>query len=162
MVRVHIVPGYGFHAQYRLTFQLSSSPRQALWLAAPTGGLQLAPRDVNRDRFVDVVVTTAWTNQPVAVLLNDGRGHFSAANPNSFPWAFSTSGDSLVSTTVEIIDATAALLSRHLLGHYEQTYRVSTPHRVTAACVSATSRSWLFYTIESIRNRPPPLPIHLS
>jgi hypothetical protein len=128
---------------------------------APTGGLQLTSRDVNGDHFVDVVVTTAWTNQPIAVLLNDGRGNFSPSNPAAFPGAFSASRNFLASTTDEISDATPALLSRQLLGQYKQRHGIPTPHGLTAASGTTSSRGWLFYAIESIRNRPPPPPIHL-
>src|SRR5216683_3210378 len=63
-------------AHYWIAFQLSSGPRQTLGITAPTGGLQITSRDVNGDSFLDVVVTTAWTNRPVAVLLNDGQGRY--------------------------------------------------------------------------------------
>src|SRR5215467_7387675 len=70
-------------AQYWIAFQLSSGPRETL-INAPTGGLQITSRDVNGDDFLDVIVTTAWTNRPVAVLLNDGRGNFRVSNPSTF------------------------------------------------------------------------------
>ena len=60
---------------YWIAFQLSRGSRQILGVTAPTGGLQITSRDVNGDSFLDVVVTTAWTNRPVAVLLNDGQGN---------------------------------------------------------------------------------------
>jgi len=161
VVKVQSVLSHGLGTRYRLTFQLSSGPQQTLCLRAPTGGLQLTSRDVNGDHFVDVVVTTAWTNQPIAVLLNDGRGNFSPSNPATFPGAFSASRDFLASTTDEITEATPALLSRQLFAQYKQRYGISTPHDLTAACVSSPSRGWLFYAIESIRNRPPPPTIHL-
>jgi len=76
---------------YWIAFQLSSGPRQTLGITAPNGGLHITSRDVNGDDFLDVVVTTAWTNRPVAVLLNDGQGKFRASSPSAFPGAFTPS-----------------------------------------------------------------------
>lgn len=70
--------------RYWIHFQLSSGPRQNFALSAPMGGLHIAPRDVNGDNRPDLVVTSAWEHQPVAVLLNDGHGHFTARDPASF------------------------------------------------------------------------------
>src|SRR6266851_2252006 len=89
-------------AHYWIAFQLSSGPRQTLGITAPTGGLQITSRDVNGDSFLDVVVTTAWTNRPVAVLLNDGQGNFRASSPSAFPGAFTTSEKSWACTTDEV------------------------------------------------------------
>jgi hypothetical protein len=58
--------------QYWIAFHLSSGARQTLGITAPTGGLRITSRDVNGDDFPDIVVTTAWADRPVAVLLNDG------------------------------------------------------------------------------------------
>ena len=60
------------HTVYRIAIELSSGARSTLNIAAPDGGLQLSSRDVNGDDWPDVIVTTAWTQRPVAVLLNDG------------------------------------------------------------------------------------------
>src|SRR5260370_21937766 len=100
-------------AHYWIAFQLSSGPRQTLGITAPTGGLQITSRDVNGDSFLDVVVTTAWTNRPVAVLLNDGQGNFRASSPSAFPVAFTTSEKSWACTTDEVKDATPVLLPRY-------------------------------------------------
>lgn len=73
---------------YWIQFQLTASGRQAIQLVAPPGGLTIEARDVNGDHAVDLVLTTAWFNQPVAVLLNDGHGRFTRAEPSEFPGAF--------------------------------------------------------------------------
>ena len=69
---------------YRIQFQLSTAGRQSIQLVAPPGGLRIEARDVNGDHAVDLVFTTAWFRQPVAILLNDGRGSFSRADPTAF------------------------------------------------------------------------------
>jgi hypothetical protein len=87
------------NASYRIQFQLTSAGRQFIQLVAPAGGLQIEARDVNGDHAIDLVLTTAWSRQPVAILLNDGHGGFSRAEPTAFPRAFSDSGTNWVSTT---------------------------------------------------------------
>jgi hypothetical protein len=76
------------NALYWIAFHLSSGPRRSLGVAAPAGGVEIAPLDVNADGYLDVVVTTHWTRRPVAVLLNDGRGNFRLSSPASFSQAF--------------------------------------------------------------------------
>ena len=69
-------------ARYSIRFQLTSGRAQSVPVDAPLGGLQLSTRDVNGDSALDLVVTTAWWHRPVAVLLNDGRGHFTVVAPS--------------------------------------------------------------------------------
>jgi len=76
---------------YWIQFQLSTAGRQFIQLVAPPGGLRVEARDVNGDHAVDLVFTTTWFRQPVAILLNDGHGSFSRAEPNAFPGVFSES-----------------------------------------------------------------------
>jgi hypothetical protein len=79
------------HTDYWIQLDLSATQRQFIRLAAPAGGLQIEARDVNGDHAVDLVLTTAWFRQPVAILLNDGHGGFSRVEPVAFPGAFSES-----------------------------------------------------------------------
>jgi hypothetical protein len=72
-------------ARYWIGFQLSSGPQQMIGVNAPVGGLNITSRDVDGDQSLDLIVTTAWFNQPVAVLLNDGHGNFTLTNPSAFP-----------------------------------------------------------------------------
>jgi len=76
---------------YWIQLQLSATGRQTFRIVAPLGGLQIASRDVNGDNAPDLVLTTAWLGQPVAILLNDGHGNFSQVEPAAFPEAFSES-----------------------------------------------------------------------
>ena len=73
---------------YWIQFQFSASGRESVRLVAPAGGLGIEARDVNGDHAVDLIFTTAWFRQPVAILLNDGHGRFSRAEPAAFPGAF--------------------------------------------------------------------------
>jgi hypothetical protein len=76
---------------YWVELQLTMAGTQAIRVVGPTGGLQVAVRDVNGDQIPDLVLTTAWRDQPVAILLNDGHGSFSRVGPEAFPDAFHAS-----------------------------------------------------------------------
>lgn len=76
---------------YWVQFQLTTGRPQAIRVAAPTGGLQVATWDVNGDHVPDLVLTTTWGNQAVAVLLNEGNGSFSRLDPSAYPAAFRAS-----------------------------------------------------------------------
>jgi hypothetical protein len=104
---------------YKIAIELSSGVRSTLNIAAPDGGLQLTSRDVNGDDQLDVVVTTAWTKRPVAVLLNDGQGNFKELSPEQFPGAFPDSDSSLASTNSEVRDTPGAILSRYETGNFK-------------------------------------------
>lgn len=127
--------------QYWIAFQLSGGSRQTLGITAPTGGLQITSRDVNGDSFLDVVVTTAWTNRPVAVLLNDGRGNFRTSKPAAFPGAFAAPDKSWASTTEEIKDPTAVLFPRYSTGNCPEGSSFSLPRNVMRLLVPEASRS---------------------
>ena len=102
--------------RYWIAFQLSGRSGQTVSVMAPTGGLRITARDVNGDSFLDVVITTLWTNKPVAVLLNDGLGNFTTTNPSEFQSAFAAPETSCTSAADEIRDATALLYSRSIPG----------------------------------------------
>jgi hypothetical protein len=90
---------------YWIQLELSATGRQFIRLAAPAGGLQIEARDVNGDHAVDLVLTTAWFRQPVAILLNDGHGGFSRVEPTAFPGAFSESDTNCFSIANLAMDA---------------------------------------------------------
>ena len=90
---------------YWIQLQLSAVGRQTFQIVAPVGGLQIVARDVNSDHALDLVLTTTWLRQPVAILLNDGHGTFSRVDPDAFPEAFNESKTSWGSTTEHAMDA---------------------------------------------------------
>jgi len=100
------------NTRYWIAFHLSGRSSQTVGITAPAGGLQIISQDVNGDSFPDVIVTTAWTNKPVAILLNDGLGNFRSSSPSEFQNAFTTSETSWTLAADEIRDATALLLVR--------------------------------------------------
>jgi len=93
---------------YSIQLQLSAAGMQTIRIVAPVGGLQIAARDVNGDRALDLVLTTAWLKEPVAILLNDGHGSFSRVEPAAFPAAFSKSEADKASSVQQVTDAVAA------------------------------------------------------
>jgi hypothetical protein len=90
---------------YRIQLHLSAAGSQFFQITAPIGGLQIVSRDVNGDNALDLVLTTTWLRQPVAILLNDGHGSFTRVDPDAFPEAFSESGTTWSSTTDSATDA---------------------------------------------------------
>jgi hypothetical protein len=71
-------------AQYLIEIHLSEGGGQSLRLIAPFGGLLITPKDVTGDGNLDLVVRSARSRAPIAVFLNDGRGHFSWASVSLF------------------------------------------------------------------------------
>jgi hypothetical protein len=84
---------------YSIRLQLSASGRHAIQLLAPSGGLLIEARDVNGDRAVDLVLSTAWLRQPVAIFLNDGHGSFSRVEPTALPGAFANTAANRASSS---------------------------------------------------------------
>jgi hypothetical protein len=80
-----------------IELRLSAAGRQSIHLPALVGVVEA--RDANGDGAVDLVFSTAWSRQPVALYLNDGHGHFSRAEPAAFPGAFSSSNNNWDSTS---------------------------------------------------------------
>jgi hypothetical protein len=81
-----------FFTDYWIHLQLSASGTQSIQIIAPSGGLLIAAQDVNNgNHFIDLVLTTAWSRQPVAILINDGQGRFSRVEPKAFPEVFTNS-----------------------------------------------------------------------
>jgi hypothetical protein len=84
LATVEIARFNSLHSRYWISFQLSKGRLQTIGVTGPAGGLVLLARDVNGDRALDLVLVTAWRHELVAVLLNDGQGNFSAAEPAQF------------------------------------------------------------------------------
>ena len=93
---------------YSIQLQFSAAGRQTFEIVAPVGGLRIVARDVNGDHTPDLILTTTWFGQPVAILLNDGHGSFSREDPAAFPEAFSESEAKWLSNTTHATDAIGA------------------------------------------------------
>jgi len=77
-------PMLASRTSYWIHFSFSLGNQRSFEVSAPPGGLQLASRDVNGDSFLDLIISTRIANEPVAVLLNDGRGNFHLAHREAF------------------------------------------------------------------------------
>jgi hypothetical protein len=144
-------------SDYWIQLQLTTTGRQSFQVVASIGGLQIAARDVNGDRAVDLVLTTALLSQPVAIFLNDGHGSFSRAEPTAFPEAFTTFEKSLTSSTAdEIGDVTAVLPSRDTTGDCSNGSRFTSPGKLAAMLSPSPSRNLPFSAIVSFLGRAPP------
>jgi FG-GAP-like repeat len=110
LASIHVGQSSSRNTRYWIAFHLSGGGGQTVGITAPTGGLQITSRDVNGDNFPDVIITTAWTNKPVAILLNDGFGNFTTSSPAEFQSAFAAPETSWTPAANEIRDAAAALL----------------------------------------------------
>jgi hypothetical protein len=75
----------GAATNYRIRVQLSAWPESAIGVVGPLGGLRISAADVNGDDQIDLVVRAAQKSTLIAVLLNDGSGHFRKAEPASYP-----------------------------------------------------------------------------
>jgi hypothetical protein len=93
---------------YQIQLQLSAAGRQTFQIVAPLGGLRIVASDVNGDNALDLVLTTRWLRQPVAILLNDGHGSFSQVDPDAFPEAFGGSETKWGLIATHVPDAVAA------------------------------------------------------
>jgi hypothetical protein len=142
--------------RYWIGFQLSSGERETLGVTAPTGGLQITSRDVNGDKFIDVIVTTAWTNKPVAVLLNDGHGGFTRCDSSAFPSAIQSSESRWSFTTLEIKDAAAALLSSYVSGYCKESCGIVSPRGVVGLLLPWAPQNSCFSAIAASLGRAPP------
>jgi hypothetical protein len=92
-------------SDYSIQIYLSEVGRQSLHLIGPVGGLLIEARDVDGDHRIDLVVSTTWRKEPVAIFLNNGHGIFSRAEVAAFPGAFSECGTNLVSASNPATDA---------------------------------------------------------
>jgi hypothetical protein len=93
------------HTNYWIQLRLSAAGQQTISIVAPSGGLQIAARDVNGDQIPDLILTTAWLRQPVAIFINDGHGTFTRVEPTAFPEAFRESQTSWDSSTDQAGDS---------------------------------------------------------
>jgi len=142
---------------YRVQFQLSAAGQQSIHLVGPSGGVRIATRDVNGDDFPDVIVSSAWREEPLAVLVNDGRGAFSLTDPTSFPRAFGGSGKALNAKLPPQTD-TVATTSRLPVGDFSGTKYLLRASPARGSIPRANSASFRSLILGSLLGRAPPIP----
>jgi hypothetical protein len=146
---------------YWVQLQLTAAGRQTFRIVAPLGGIQIVSRDVNGDNALDLVLTTAWLRQPLAILLNDGHGTFLPVDPDAFPEAFSESKSSWGSTTDHAIDAVGvpSQSREDLCSEADLSLRLRARSRFTA---TSNSRSGIGPSLISHLGRAPPCDVSHS
>ena len=142
--------------RYSIRLQLTAGAVQVFGVIAPAGGLQIVARDVNGDDALDVLVSTAWQHQQVAVLLNDGHGKFTLTDPGAFPTAFWGSGGDWASGTPALSDSTVLVRIEYPPGELDRESEFDGPRvqfeRARAAVPQGSARPFLF----SLLGRAPP------
>jgi hypothetical protein len=80
---IHSVSSNSSGTNYIVQIQFGSGKRRSICLAAPGRDVRIVARDVNGDRIPDLIISSAWTEEPYAVLINEGNGAFSQVDPSS-------------------------------------------------------------------------------
>jgi hypothetical protein len=143
---------------YRVQLELSTGGTQSIHLAGPSGGLRIVARDVNDDGIPDLIVSLAWREKPLAVLINDGRGAFSLHDPSSFPKASAGSGTTLNGNLPSQTD-TVAIPPRLPVGDFCGSKYLLHPRPAAAGSIPrANSVSFLSALLVSLPDRAPPKP----
>jgi hypothetical protein len=143
-------------SQYSIRLQLTAGAVQVFGVIAPAGGLQIVARDVNGDDALDVLVSTAWQHQQVAVLLNDGHGKFTLADAGAFPAAFGGSRGDWTSGTPGFSDSTVLVRIEYPPGGLDRESEFDVPRvqfeSARASVPTGSTRLFLF----SLLGRAPP------
>lgn len=85
-------------SQYSVDFNFSTGHKPAISFVGPSGGMQISPRDVNGDKFADLVVTSLLDSRFAVIFLNDGKGNFVTAKTSDYPRAREGVGFHLTTT----------------------------------------------------------------
>jgi hypothetical protein len=142
-------------ARYRIRLQFTAGPGhpaqsgQSIGVTGAFGLPQISAIDVNGDHALDLVITAAGQPQPIAILLNDGRGKFSLANPSDFPAAAPDSPGRLAPASHRFQDAAVLIPARTWQAEAQNARRSVVPRRLAESRLSA-SREF------------PPDPLHSS
>jgi hypothetical protein len=142
---------------YRVQLHLSAVGQQFIHLVGPSGGLRIASRDVNGDDIPDLIVSSAWREETLAVLVNDGRGAFSLADPNSFPASSSGSGKTLNAALPPQTD-TVATPAKLPVGDFSGSKYLLHPSPATGSIPRANFATLCSLLLESLLGRAPPTP----
>src|SRR6267142_2927339 len=143
-------------ASYDVRLHLSEAGQQSIHLVGPSGGLRIATRDVNGNDIPDLIVSSAWRGEPLAVLVNDGRGTFSLADPFSVPRVSGGSGTTLNGKLpqTDTVATPRKLPVRNLSGSRYLLH----PSPATGSIPQADFATFTSLLLESLLGRAPPRP----
>ncbi len=138
--------------------QISNSSSATIYrvLVGPSGGLRIATRDVNGDDIPDLIVSVAWREEPLGVLVNDGRGAFSLAALSSFPRAFGGSGKTLNCKLPPPQTDTVATPTKLPVGDLSGFEYLLQPRPDTSSIPRANFATLCSLLLESLLGRAPP------
>ena len=68
---------------YIVQLQFGFGKRRSICLTAHWGDVRIVARDVNGDRIPDLILSSAWTEETYAVLVNNGHDALSTVEPSS-------------------------------------------------------------------------------
>ncbi|MGC1415068.1 MAG: VCBS repeat-containing protein [Candidatus Acidiferrum sp.] len=142
--------------EYSIRFRLTTGAAQSFGVLAPAGGLQIVARDVNGDDAMDLLISTAWLHQEVAVLLNDGHGNFTLANPGEFPAAVWESATVWESGAVSRCDSAALVSSENSARDLEAINRLDCLRQQRGHGLSQTLAGKARLLLFSLLGRAPP------
>ena len=141
---------------YSIRLQLTAGPSQVFGVIAPAGGLQIVARDVNGDDALDVLVSTALQHTQVAVLLNDGHGKFTLADPADFPAVLLGSGGDWNSGTFSLCDSPALVRIEYPAGELDRESKFEGLQVQFGAATTSAARASISRDFFSALGRAPP------
>lgn len=145
------------NAEYSLDLKFSSGPRPAIVILGPVGGLQITSQDVNGDEFADLVVTSLFDSQFVAILLNDGTGHFQIADRARFPEVGKRTNSTLRAPENTSADRFTLEDNRGSQGEAENPASRHKPREISAGSLSPTRFAVLSALARASAGRAPPI-----
>ena len=142
---------------YRIQVQLGDGGLQSLDLVGPSGGIRIATRDLNEDGNPDLIVSLAWRQESLAVLLNNGHAVFSRADPSAFPRA-SNGSETTLNGNLQGSTGTVATPPRLPVGDFSGSKYLLHPSPATGSIPRANFATLRSLLLESLLGRAPPTP----
>lgn len=143
--------------RYSIRLRLATGATQLFGVTAPAGGLQIMAQDVNGDSALDVLVSSAWLHKQVAVLLNDGHGKFTLADPGAFPAAIQEDGTRWNSGSIALCDNAVLVRPGYSSGEIECVGTFDGPQRQFGRAYAPVFPSFTRLPLLQLLGRAPPL-----
>lgn len=128
--------------RYAIRFELTARGTQSFGVTAPAGGLQIVAQDVNGDHFLDLLITSAWQHREVAVLLNDGQGNFTLAEPSDLAASSRACGAGSDLAAPQVCDNAILLRSESFPGAIHGPAALNCPPAITWRLLPAPRFGW--------------------